>query len=118
MTVDLSFITNQNGENLSERLKELIKDSRFFDCLVGYFYISGFHLIKDALQNTEKIRILVGLGISESVYSALNNLEDLSEKQIKEEYSDVLRREFENSPDEKDIEVGVKDFIDLIRKKD
>ena len=36
-------------------------NTRFFDCLVGYFFISGFHKLHPALAKTEKIRILIGI---------------------------------------------------------
>jgi len=61
MNSDLTFITNEENKNLSERFKVLIKDTRFFDVLVGYFYTSGFHALYKSLENTEKIRILVGI---------------------------------------------------------
>ncbi|MEO0298900.1 MAG: hypothetical protein ABIN39_07080, partial [candidate division WOR-3 bacterium] len=57
---DLTFIINENGQTLTERFKTLIRDSKYFDCLVGYFRISGFHTIYDSLEKTEKIRILIG----------------------------------------------------------
>lgn len=41
----LTFITNEKGQNVKERFEVLIKDTKFFDCLVGYFYASGFHAI-------------------------------------------------------------------------
>jgi hypothetical protein len=37
--LDLTFITNEEGKTLKDRFNVLIKDARFFDCLVGYFYI-------------------------------------------------------------------------------
>ena len=37
---DLTFIRNENGQSLPERFKVLIKDTEFFDVLVGYFYVS------------------------------------------------------------------------------
>jgi len=40
--------------------------------LVGYFNISGFHLISDALENIENIRILVGMGIDKKTFDAVN----------------------------------------------
>ncbi len=54
MTTDLTFITNENNQSLKDRFNILIKDARFFDCLVGYFYTSGFHAIHHALEQTEK----------------------------------------------------------------
>lgn len=38
MNTDLSFITNEENQTLKERFEVLIKDTSFFDCLVGYFY--------------------------------------------------------------------------------
>ena len=45
MNTDLTFITNEQNRNLLERFKVLIKDTEFFDVLVGYFYTSGFYAI-------------------------------------------------------------------------
>ena len=55
---DLTFITNEKGKNLLERFNVLIKDTEFFDVLVGYFYTSGFHALYKSLEKTKKIRIL------------------------------------------------------------
>lgn len=55
---DLTFITNEENQNLEKRFKVLIKDAALFDCLVGYFFTSGFYRLHDTLENTEKIRIL------------------------------------------------------------
>jgi len=38
MTTDLSFITNEKNQSLKGRFEVLIKDTSFFDCLIGYFY--------------------------------------------------------------------------------
>lgn len=41
---DLTFITNEPGKTLRDRFAVLLaKDTRFFDCLVGYFFVSGFY---------------------------------------------------------------------------
>ena len=44
-STDLAFITNEEQQNLKARFGVLIKDTKFFDCLVGYFYTSGFHAV-------------------------------------------------------------------------
>ena len=59
MNTDLSFITNEENQTLKERFEVLIKDTSFFDCLVGYFYSSGFHAIYHSLENTEKKELFV-----------------------------------------------------------
>ncbi len=61
MNNDLTFITNEPGKTLKDRFNVLIKDARFFDALVGYFFTSGFYSLYPALESTEKIRILIGI---------------------------------------------------------
>jgi hypothetical protein len=61
MNTDLSFITNEQNQSLKDRFEILIKDTSFFDCLVGYFYTSGFHALYKSLEKTKKIRILIGI---------------------------------------------------------
>ena len=62
MSTDLTFITNESGKSLHELFGFLLgDDKRLFDCLVGYFFISGFHKLHPALAKTEKIRILNGI---------------------------------------------------------
>ena len=63
---DLTFITNENRQNLLERFKVLIEDTEFFDVLVGYFYTSGFHALYQALEKTRKIRILIGISTNKT----------------------------------------------------
>jgi len=58
---DLTFITNEPKKNLLDRFKVLIKDTKFFDALVGYFYTSGFYALYKSLEETQKIRILIGI---------------------------------------------------------
>ena len=40
----------------------------FFDALVDYFYTSGFYAIYKSLENTEKIRILVGISTDRKTF--------------------------------------------------
>ncbi len=54
MSTDLTFITNEAGASLFERFNSLLKnDTRYFDCLVGYFFISGFYRLYPSLEKTE-----------------------------------------------------------------
>lgn len=63
---DLTFFTNEEGKTLSDRFKKIISNNtKFFDVLVGYFRASGFYEIYEALENVEKIRILVGINVDE-----------------------------------------------------
>lgn len=60
-STDRTFITNEEGNILQDRFRVLLKDTRFFDVLVGYFYTGGFYTLYESLENTEKIRILIGI---------------------------------------------------------
>ena len=55
---DLTFITNEKNQSLANRFRVLIKDTQFFDILVGYFYTSGFYEIYKSLEITEKLEFL------------------------------------------------------------
>ncbi len=52
MGSDLTFLTNEPDKKLLDRFKVLVKDSDFFDVLVGYFYTSGFYAIYRPLEKT------------------------------------------------------------------
>jgi len=119
---DLTFITNEPGERLQDRLNVLIKDCKFFDCLVGYFYISGFYLIHKALENTEKIRILIGIGTSKYTYELLKKGQEASSNnpsplEIKQMLEEAIIEELEGSDDKQEIEEGIYKFIEWVRDK-
>ena len=60
------------GNSLLDRFHALLgKNTRFFDCLVGYFFISGFHKLYPSLEHTEKARILIGLKTDSTVFESL-----------------------------------------------
>ena len=71
MNTDLTFITNEKNQNLKERFEVLIKDTKLFDCLVGFFYTSGFYAIYKSLERTERIRILIGISTSRQTIDLL-----------------------------------------------
>jgi hypothetical protein len=62
MSSDLTFLTNEQGNALSDRFRDLLGDNtKVVDVLVGYFFVSGFYQLYPSLEKTEKIRVLVGL---------------------------------------------------------
>ena len=117
MSTDLTFLTNEPGKTLADRFDNLLKnDTRFFDCLVGYFFISGFHKLHTSLDNLEKIRILVGLQTDRSVYdliqhAAQSELGLQSHAATKTEAAKELLKELEISPDTAAVEAGVDSFL-------
>ena len=120
---DLTFITNENGQSLLNRFNTIIKGTKFFDCLVGYFYSSGFHAMYKSLESTEKIRILIGISTNKETYDLIKKSEDqqelgFSSKEAKVNFADKLVEEFNHSKDSKEVHEGALKFIEwLISKK-
>ncbi len=128
---DLTFITNQKKETLADRFNILIQNTRYFDVLVGFFYTSGFHKIYRSLEETENIRILVGINSDKLTYdlvqiakdtssnppksSSLQQTLQFSHAEAKEEYSKEITEEMENSADREEIEEGIYKFIEWLR---
>jgi hypothetical protein len=74
---DLTFVTNEQGKRVSDRFSVLLgSNTRFFDCLSGYFYISGFHKLHPALSTTEKIRILIGIQTDRTTYELIQTAKE------------------------------------------
>lgn len=101
MNTDLSFITNEENQSLKERFGVLIKSTRFFDCLVGYFYSSGFHAIYKSLEDTEKIRILIGIGTDRRTYDLMEKANrneqqiiDFSHAETKQEVEAIIKKKW------------------------
>jgi hypothetical protein len=108
---DLTFITNEACQSLRDRFAILLsKDTRFFDCLVGYFFISGFYRLYPALENVEKIRILVGLQTDRTAYDLLQRAKEQGELALqshatsKEQVAKDVLSELEKSADSVEIE--------------
>ena len=124
MNTDLSFLTNDQKSTLRDRFEVLIKDTSFFDCLVGYFYISGFHALYKSLEKTQNIRILIGISTNLQTYDLLvsgnkpkQQLIEFSHAETKEKVEDLIEEEMADSEDRKEVEEGIIKFIEWIRNK-
>ena len=118
MSSDLTFITNEQGQDLKQRFETLIKDTRFFDCLVGYFYASGFHAIYKSLEKTEKIRILIGISTNRQTYDMMQKAQpqlEFSSAETKEQISSAIEKEMEDAEDGEKTEGGISTFIEWLR---
>ena len=124
MNIDLSFITNEKNQSLKNRFEVLIRDTSFFDCLVGYFYSSGFHALYQSLEKTEKIRILVGISTNRQAYDLLDKANksnqqaiDFSHAETKVEIENLVEQELADSEDNRRVEEGINKFIEWVRDK-
>jgi superfamily II DNA or RNA helicase/HKD family nuclease len=116
---DLTFITNENNRTLLDRFNTLIKDTRYFDVLVGYFYTSGFYALYKSLENTEKIRILIGISTNKQAIDLIKEAEDqifqFSHAQTKNHFSNMIIDEISNSQDNRAVESGVYKFLEWLK---
>jgi len=123
MNSDLTFITNEENRTLLERFRVLIKGTRFFDVLVGYFYTSGFHALYKSLENTEKIRILVGINTNKQTVELIQKAKigqptfQFSHAEVKEQLEISVTKEIEESEDNPNVEEGVLKFIEWLKSK-
>jgi hypothetical protein len=122
MPSDLTFLTNEPGNSLRDRFGTLLSnDTARFDCLVGYFFISGFHSLYPVLEHVDKVRILVGLRTDASAYELLQRAKQQGELALrshaaaKELISVDVLGELEETADSADVEAGVHKFIEWVR---
>ncbi|MCM8809671.1 MAG: phospholipase D-like domain-containing protein, partial [Candidatus Omnitrophica bacterium] len=117
---DLTFIVNQPGQTLKDRFNQIIKDCKFFDCLVAYFYITGFYLIYDSLKNAERIRILIGLGTTPETFNLIKTAQNQAQKPSHYETEQIIEKNIEEemaeSEDKEEIEDGIQKFIEWIEE--
>ena len=103
---DLKFFTNEPERDLYHRFAAIFKsNTQFFDVLVGYFRASGFFRMYEALQDVEKIRILVGLNVDRYTVKIIDRIKDeeryaaVSTTDGKEIITDEIKKEFIETTD-------------------
>ena len=115
------FLTNQGENTLAEALKTILTTTEEFDCLVGYFFISGFFQIFESLETVKSVRILIGLKNEQVVHGLLKVADDNeavgppSTAEIRTTFGSMMRTEFVLAEDSLDVEKGVRKFIEWIR---
>lgn len=119
---DTTFFTNEHGSTLLDRFMRTLKDTQYFDVLVGYFRSSGFYQMYEAIEKVDKTRILVGLGVDEESYKTINEYQNQtvmdfdSHANAKKEYQKNLIREIEKSKEvDKRLEIGIRKFIEFLQ---
>ncbi|MGH8590695.1 MAG: phospholipase D-like domain-containing protein [Gammaproteobacteria bacterium] len=115
------FLTNQGENTLSKRLTKILPLTQNFDCLVGYFFISGFFRLYPALETVKKVRILIGLKNEQVVHGLIQIANDGSDEstpstaEIKATFGGMMRNELVQADDTLAIETGVRKFCEWIR---
>ncbi len=113
---DLKFFTNEPERDLYSRFSKVLKtNTQFFDVLVGYFRTSGFFRLYPAMEDVEKIRILVGLNVDHKTVEILDQADNLTIKEAREKFSETVESEFEGSDTSAQVEQGVFKFIEWLK---
>lgn len=114
-TTDLKFFTNEPERDLHSRFSAILKsNTQFFDMLVGYFRSSGFFRLYEAMNDVEKIRILVGLNVDKYTVKIIDSAK-VTTKESFEMLSEDVEDEFSNSDATSEVEKGVRVFIDWLK---
>lgn len=97
------FFTNANSDSLYERFNHTLQNAKYFDSLVGYFRTSGFYRIYKSFDNVEKIRILVGINVDKQAFEIIDDVQQHldfeSQANIRKQYQEEVKKEFESSED-------------------
>uniref|UniRef100_UPI00260FC15C hypothetical protein n=1 Tax=Acidithiobacillus sp. TaxID=1872118 RepID=UPI00260FC15C len=120
---DLTFFTNDQSQTLLDRFKTTLADTQLFDVLVGYFRSSGFYQLYDSVAQIDKTRILVGLGMDNESYRAIDAcraqsvIDFESHKNAKTTFQNNLVIDIEASDEpDNNLEIGIKKFIEFLQK--
>ncbi len=122
MNTDTKFFTNEPDSTLLDRFKKTLKHVQNFDVLVGYFRSSGFYRLYESLESVDKIRILVGINLDKKSYEAIDHVQSQSSldfqsySKTKKAATEAAELELAESDDSYDIEIGIKKFVEFLKK--
>lgn len=113
-----NFFTNEKENTLLEKIEGVFKYKKvhFFDALVGYFRASGYFRIRKFIQDTPKIRFLVGINVDKLTYQANQQglLFNPNAEQSQEEFFNEVKKNIQEAKYDKDVEDGMYQFIEDI----
>ena len=119
---DLKFFTNESERDLYSRFSNILKGhTQFFDILVGYFRASGFFKLYPAMQDLEKVRILVGLNVDAKTVQIIEQSKQgdlfggVTIKDATEQFQNTVVNEFADAEPSLPVEKGVRTFIDWLK---
>ncbi|MBI5917340.1 MAG: helicase, partial [Bacteroidetes bacterium] len=113
------FFTNHKGKTLLQKLEGIFHhmDVHYFDALVGYFRMSGYHLVYEHLDKVKEVRILVGINIDKLVWKAYQDgIEFVQDKETtKEKLMESLVSDVQTAEYAYEVEKGMLHFMEGVR---
>jgi superfamily II DNA/RNA helicase/HKD family nuclease len=119
---DLTFFTNEPEATLLDRFRRLLLTTRCLDIIVGYFRVSGFHLLHDALEGTEKVRVLVGISTGRTEFEMIDahrsqgGFDFASHSRVRKTVRDAVTGEVANAVDDQSVERGLRAFVRMLEE--
>jgi len=99
---------------LKDEINKLLKISENADIATGYFFLSGFDLVKDDIQDVKKIRIIMGRETDMPTKDELTK--GYKEKKLKEHIIKEMIEDIKKIRDNEKQIRRIKDLHDLIRE--
>ena len=122
-STDLTFFTNDDpGTSLYDRFQRTLEEVQYFDVLVGYFRISGFHRLHEALEDVEQIRILVGLNVGRKTFDLIQahrgqtTADFESHAKAREKACDHVVEELDRAEETQEVEEGLRAFLRFLEE--
>ncbi len=116
---DLTFFTNEPNRTLADRFKAILKaGTQYLDILVGFFRLSGFYLIHDALDEVEKTRVIVGISTDKKTYEAWEQAQkslNLSSAEAIKDFKSSAMADVEEAEERAEVEEGILRFMELVK---
>ena len=116
---DLTFFTNEPDRTLADRFRAILRaGTQYLDVLVGFFRLSGFYLIQDALDDVEKIRVIVGISTDTKTYRAWEQDQkslNLSSVEAINDFKSSAIADVEEAEEKAEVEKGIHRFIELVK---
>ena len=120
---DLRFFTNDEpGTSLYARFQKTLTEVQFFDILVGYFRVSGFHRLHEALQDVDKVRLLVGINVGRTSHGLMqhargeNGFDFESHARARTRARKTIVQELEHTEETRRIEQGLRTFVRFLEE--
>lgn len=109
------FFTNAEENTLLNKIQGIFehRNIHFFDALVGYFRSSGYFRIREFIDKSEKIRILVGIDVDSltAQYAAKGSEIKFIADDVRDDFLKKAEADIQSSKYRKEIEDGIRQFL-------
>ncbi len=115
MDNNVNILDNRTPETaLANKIKELIKETKTAKFATGYFYVDGYNLVKEDMQNIENLQIIMGDETTVATKEEISRgYDEQYKKAIVNNIKENILEDISKLSDE-DQKRKIRDFHDLI----